>query len=70
MGFYTVRFIEAASEREAVARAIEMVHAEVESMYRDGYPRSLEVEEVCEDEKQFAIFAPGAGFTWYPEEAK
>ncbi len=68
-GFYTVRFVEAASEEEAAAIAVEMVQAEVKSMYLDGYPRSIEVEEVLEDPKRFAEFAPGVGFTWYWEEA-
>jgi hypothetical protein len=59
MGFYTVRFVEAASKDEAAAQAVEMVHAEVESMYRDGYSRSINVEEVCEDEKRLPHLRPG-----------
>ena len=68
MGFYTVRFVDAPSKEEAIARVIEMVHAAVQSMYRDGYPRKIEVEEVREDEDGFAKYAPGVGFSWYPEE--
>jgi len=70
MGFFTVRYVETLSAEEAIAKVIDMVQAEVKSMYRDGYPRSIELEEVFEDPKGFAAFAPGAGFTWYPENAE
>lgn len=69
MGFYTVRFVETRSVEEAIAQVVELIQAEVKSLYRDGYPRSIEVEEVIENPKRFDEFAPGGGFTWYPEEA-
>ena len=68
MGFYTVRFVEAPSQEEAAARVVEMVEAEVQPMYRDDYPRTIEVEEVIEDPRRFDELGPGQGFTWYPEE--
>ncbi len=68
MGFFTVRFVESSSEDEAVAKVMEMVQAEVMDLYRDGYPRTIEVEEVIENPRRFDEFAPGGGFTWYPEE--
>jgi len=68
-GFYTVQFVEATSEEEAAAQAVAMVQAEVKTMYRDDYPRTIEVEEVLEDPRRYDEFAPGVGFTWYHEEA-
>ena len=68
MGFYTVRFVEADSEEAAATRVVEMVRAEIKPMYRDNYPRTIEVEEVLEDPRRFDELGPGNGFTWYPEE--
>ena len=68
MGFYTVRFVEAASPHEAVAKAIEAVRDRVTSMYRGDYPRTIEVESVAEDPDQFVERAPGTGFVWYSED--
>ncbi len=67
-GFYRVRFVEATSEEEAAAQVVEMLQAEVKTMYRDDYPRTIEVEEVLEDPRRYDEFAPGKGFTWYHEE--
>lgn len=63
-----VRFVETQSAEDAVAQVVDLIQAEVKSLYLDGYPRSIEVEEVIEDPKRFDEFAPGEGFTWYPEE--
>ena len=67
MGFYTTRFVEAASPEEAASRAVEMVAAEVAPHGRPGRPCRVTAERVGEDEAGFDLHAPGAGFSWYPE---
>lgn len=67
MGFYTARFIEALSPEEAVEKAVAIVQEEVKDLHRPYHPWSVAADEVREDAEQFNKYAPGLGFSWYPE---
>lgn len=70
MGFYTMRFVDAETSDDAVAKAIELVRGEVEHTYREDYPHNIEVEEVQPDAEQLSKTVAGTGFVWYPEDAE
>ena len=69
VGFYTTRFIEAESEKEAAEQAIERVSAEVGSRAEITEGSRIELSSVEEDEEGFDLYAPGGGFTFYTEES-
>ena len=64
-GFYTTRFVEAATREEAAAAAVGLVLDEVKELNRSGTPPAVTAEEVREDPEGYARHAPGSGFTWY-----
>lgn len=68
VGFYTTRFIEAASAEEAAQRATGKVQEELSHLNRSEDPPNISVESVVEDEAGYAKYAPGGGFTWYRED--
>ncbi|MGE3540530.1 MAG: hypothetical protein AB7N91_24205 [Candidatus Tectimicrobiota bacterium] len=70
MGFYTTRFVAAASVQEAREKAIAMVEDELRGLLVNSLdqPWSIAVIEILEDPIAFARFAPGSGFTWYLED--
>ena len=67
MGFFTTRFVEAASPQEAAQKATDMVHQEMKTFLSNGPqdPWTLSVVEVWEDAQQFDSYAPGSGCTWF-----
>lgn len=67
-GFYTTRFVEAATSDEAAARAIAVVQEELKDLNHSDSPASITAEGVREDEEGFFRYAPGSGFTWYLED--
>lgn len=69
VGFYTTRFVEAASEAEAVNKATKIVQEELRRLNRSVHAPTVSVESVAEDEVSYAKYAPGRGFTWYREDA-
>jgi hypothetical protein len=66
-GFYTTRFVEAATPEEAEAAAVTTVLDEVKGIDRSGSTPTVIAEEVREDAEGYARHAPGSGFSWYLE---
>jgi len=71
-GFFTTRWVEAATTVEAAEVAKAMVLEELKDrsdFIANGpdQPWTVTVEEVTEDEAGFDEFGPGAGFTWYDD---
>lgn len=66
-GFFTTRFIEAASPHEAAVKATDMVRQEMKQFLSNEPhdPWTLSVLEVWEDPQQFDSHAPGSGCTWF-----
>jgi hypothetical protein len=69
LGFFTTRFVEAASAEEAARRAAEKVQEELSDLNQSVVPPKVSVETVVEDEAGYSKYAPGGGFTWYREDA-
>lgn len=65
MGFYTTRFVNAASLSEAALKAVALVEAEVKELHRKETPFSIAVEKIGEAADQPDS---GKGFSWYLEE--
>jgi hypothetical protein len=68
-GFFTARFLEAGSNEEAEAYALQMVNKELEGfmLNRKEDPPVIIVEEVSQLESFDDHLVPGKGFTWYEE---
>jgi hypothetical protein len=70
-GFYTTRWVEAASAEEARAAAIQLVHEELAESGRENPPdRPIQVtaEEITEVSWfEMVRRGPGRGFTFYPD---
>lgn len=69
LGFFTTRFVEAASAEEAARRTTGIVQEELRKLNQSARPPKILVESVVEDEAGYAKYAPGGGFTWYREDA-
>jgi hypothetical protein len=65
-GFFTTRFVEAASPADAAAEALRMVTAEAAEYSLPEHPCTIQVQQVEEDRS--ATAGSGKGFTFYREE--
>ena len=72
MGFYTTRWVEASSPKEAEIVAIEMIKNDQELseaiINEKDNPPMLYAEEILEIESFEGVNPPGTGYTFYPEE--
>ena len=69
-GFFTTRFVEADSALNAEIFARELVHEELKGLLLNKPEEAwtLTIDKIWEDSEAFAKYAPGAGFTWYPDD--
>ena len=74
MGFYTTRWVEALSPKEAEIKAIELIKNDQDlkaATCNEKHDQPmLYVEEITEIESFEGINPPGAGYSFYPETEK
>ena len=70
VGFFTTRYVEAQDPREAEAKAMDMLKAELSDLVENDMTDSpvMFLEDITELDSFFDSPTPGTGFSWFPDD--